>query len=213
VIPEPSYWDPVSPFLYQGPLELWSAGQPLVQIQVSHGLCGSRMNGEGLYWNGQRLLLQAVESEQATEAELRSWHASGVNTLVAPFDTTTAALADMADALGFLLLVRLTAVPDMALSAALAQHACSLGWLVPQELWQEQASRQTLCKLARENRQRIGVEVREPLVPELAAADFLACDRKTLPVLSTLEQPRLLVGNQDPSPLIEQGILGILNRS
>ena len=27
VIPEPSWWEPKTPFLYQGPLELWQDGQ------------------------------------------------------------------------------------------------------------------------------------------------------------------------------------------
>src|SRR5437879_11187839 len=27
IIPEPSWWEPKSPFLYEGPLELWQDGQ------------------------------------------------------------------------------------------------------------------------------------------------------------------------------------------
>src|SRR5262245_50368134 len=38
IIPEPGLWDPQSPFLYQGPLELWQCDQRCDQVQVRHGL-------------------------------------------------------------------------------------------------------------------------------------------------------------------------------
>src|SRR5262245_50237038 len=38
VIPEPSLWDPESPFLYQGLVELWQDGQRCDQTIVPHGL-------------------------------------------------------------------------------------------------------------------------------------------------------------------------------
>src|SRR5262245_52982530 len=38
VIPEPSLWDPQSPFLYSGPIELWDQGGRLDVVQVRHGL-------------------------------------------------------------------------------------------------------------------------------------------------------------------------------
>src|SRR5437763_15625817 len=38
VIPEPSFWDPESPFLYHGPVELWEDGERREQVTVRHGL-------------------------------------------------------------------------------------------------------------------------------------------------------------------------------
>src|SRR5438132_13394683 len=38
IIPEPSFWEPDNPFLYQGPIELWEDHIRLDEIQVSHGL-------------------------------------------------------------------------------------------------------------------------------------------------------------------------------
>src|SRR5579864_8804454 len=38
VIPEASFWDPESPFLYRGPVELWEGGQRCDLVQVTHGL-------------------------------------------------------------------------------------------------------------------------------------------------------------------------------
>src|SRR5262245_19233580 len=38
IIPEPSWWDPQSPFLYQGPVELWENGQKVEERQARLGL-------------------------------------------------------------------------------------------------------------------------------------------------------------------------------
>src|SRR4051812_29444194 len=38
VIPEASLWDPVSPFLYEGPVELWQDGVRVDRALVRHGL-------------------------------------------------------------------------------------------------------------------------------------------------------------------------------
>ena len=38
VIPEPSLWDPVSPFLYEGPVELWEDGERTDLVRLTHGL-------------------------------------------------------------------------------------------------------------------------------------------------------------------------------
>jgi hypothetical protein len=51
IIPEPSLWDPVAPFLYEGTLELWAEGRPLAKVQVSHGLRSYQLGIRGLRWN------------------------------------------------------------------------------------------------------------------------------------------------------------------
>src|SRR5947209_11341595 len=38
LIPEPSLWDPQTPFLYEGPVELWQGGQMCQQVLIRHGL-------------------------------------------------------------------------------------------------------------------------------------------------------------------------------
>src|SRR5690349_13797810 len=38
IIPEPSFWDPVSPFLYQGSVEVWTGGKCWCEVPISHGL-------------------------------------------------------------------------------------------------------------------------------------------------------------------------------
>jgi hypothetical protein len=38
VIPEPCFWEPGAPNLYEGPVELWGGDKLLVRLEVSHGL-------------------------------------------------------------------------------------------------------------------------------------------------------------------------------
>src|SRR5690349_5726458 len=38
IIPEPSLWEPESPFLYRGPVELWQDGACCDRVTLSHGL-------------------------------------------------------------------------------------------------------------------------------------------------------------------------------
>src|SRR5919201_1885533 len=61
LIPEASLWDPESPFLYQGPVELWQDGQRCDQVTVSHGLRTISLGPRGLRWNGRPLALRGRE--------------------------------------------------------------------------------------------------------------------------------------------------------
>src|SRR5437588_1108014 len=46
IIPEPAWWDPSSPFLYRGPLEIWRDGARVEAEQVRIGLRHT-LRGEG----------------------------------------------------------------------------------------------------------------------------------------------------------------------
>ncbi|MCS6852084.1 MAG: hypothetical protein NZ700_13055, partial [Gemmataceae bacterium] len=54
VIPEPCLWDPDSPFVYMGPVELWSAGQRLAEVSVVHPLRVVRLEATEIWVNGRR---------------------------------------------------------------------------------------------------------------------------------------------------------------
>jgi hypothetical protein len=62
VIPEPSLWDPISPFLYAGVLELWQDGAFADRTELRHGLRSVRLQSDGLLWNSKPLKLRAVEA-------------------------------------------------------------------------------------------------------------------------------------------------------
>ena len=48
LIPEPSPWNPASPFLYYGPVELWQAGARVDSARVTHGLRTLHLTRAGL---------------------------------------------------------------------------------------------------------------------------------------------------------------------
>src|SRR5262249_20125983 len=58
IIPEPNFWDPVSPFLYRAVLELWQDKQVCDRSQLTHGLRTLRLGPGGLLWNDRPLRLR-----------------------------------------------------------------------------------------------------------------------------------------------------------
>jgi hypothetical protein len=133
LIPEPSLWEPESPFLYRGPVELWQDGARADRTTVSHGLRSLSLGPRGLRVNGRPLTLRGRAAERLTDDEALGQRRAGCNLLVAPAEDATAPLWDTADRLGFFVLGRLTDGDDEALRrlAELERHPCCLGWLVP----------------------------------------------------------------------------------
>jgi hypothetical protein len=118
VIPEPSLWDPVSPFMYQGIVELWENGELCDRAAVRHGLRSAQLGPRGLHWNGELLRLRAVEREQLAADEMAELRGAGVNTVLTPPDPAVFAEAER---IGMLVLARPTMMP-------IASPAC-LGWV------------------------------------------------------------------------------------
>src|SRR5438552_150223 len=81
VIPEPSLWDPESPFLYRGPVELRQDGRPVDRVGVSHGLCSSSLTPRGLLWNGKPLRLRGRSARGLTDDTTLSLRRDGFNLL------------------------------------------------------------------------------------------------------------------------------------
>jgi hypothetical protein len=130
VIPEPSLWEPVSPFLYRGPVELWQDGERCERVTVTHGLCFAALKPDGLHWNGKPLSLRGRSVRGLTEDDARSLRQAGVNLLLAPVqESETWAIADR---LCFLVIGELPQLDDNALQCVkqrLAHPSC-LGWRV-----------------------------------------------------------------------------------
>ncbi len=131
VIPEASLWDLQSPFLYEGPVELWQGGQRLEKAWISHGLRSLKVGPAGVRLNGKLVTLSGREVESASEADLASWRSAGCNLLVAPVTPETEMLWSLADRLGFLVLGRLLdsdTATRQRVSRLLARASC-LGWV------------------------------------------------------------------------------------
>jgi hypothetical protein len=130
IIPEASLWDPESPFLYHGPVELWEDGCRCDQREVRHGLRRLSLGPRGLRCNGRPLAVHGVAREALSEDEGRDLRARGCNTLVAPVTAAAAGLWEAADRLGFLVIGRVGDAGAWALADDLRGHCCCLGWLL-----------------------------------------------------------------------------------
>jgi hypothetical protein len=102
LIPEPSWWDPQSPFLYAGPVELWEGSQKVAEVRTRCGLHYGRGTGDWLAWNGRPLGLTAVVRSSVRGDELPGLRDAGVNLVVVDADGL-ADLCDAADEVGMLL--------------------------------------------------------------------------------------------------------------
>src|SRR5262245_36147025 len=51
IIPEPSLWDPQSPFIYRAAVELWQDGSRCDRAEFDFGLRARAVNSRGLTWN------------------------------------------------------------------------------------------------------------------------------------------------------------------
>jgi hypothetical protein len=192
IIPEASLWDPQSPFLYQGPVELWQDGVRCDTVRLSHGLRAFSLGPRGLWVNGRLLAIRGQTCQHCTEADARRLHQASCNTLLAPVGPCSADLWDLADRYGFLMLGRLTRPDQLAQAAVLRGHASCLGWVLAADLSPDAA-------LTAE-RQLLGVELRQPptgpLPPEAA---FVVCPEAVLPHLAELNLPILVQGQESPA--------------
>jgi hypothetical protein len=132
IIPEACLWEPESPFLYQGPIELWQDGQRGDRVALSHGLRSLHLDERGLRINGRPRTLHGRWVTVCSDADARTLRQAGCNLLIAPVEESTLPLWEQADRLGFLMLGR---VPEDGEAARqhlemLSQHASCLGWLV-----------------------------------------------------------------------------------
>jgi hypothetical protein len=132
VIPEACLWEPESPFVYEGDVELWQEDHCVDRQPIRHGLRTLALSPAGLHLNGRRLSLHGGWV-QGGAGEAHAWRQRGWNLLLADVDVSRATLWDLADGFGFLVLGRL---PDLgettrSLVNRLSTHPSCLGWFLP----------------------------------------------------------------------------------
>lgn len=134
IIPEASWWDLQSPFLYEGPLELWQVDQRTDEAWISHGLRSLTLGSQEVRLNGRPVEVKGREIESATAKDFASWRTEGINLLLTPVRAETAVLWSLADQFGMLVLGRIadTDPETKERVARLGEHASSLGWLLPE---------------------------------------------------------------------------------
>lgn len=133
LIPEASWWNPLSPHLYEGPVELWRAGVCLDRLTIRHGLRSFSFGSHGLRINGRLTPLQGRRCDELDEALAHEWRCNGVNLLIVPADSS-ARTWHFADERGFLVLGELTPQTANTTLHQRAGHPSCLGWLVPPDV-------------------------------------------------------------------------------
>jgi hypothetical protein len=195
IIPESSWWEPKTPFLYEGPLELWQDGVLCERVAIRHGIRALQLTSKGLRLNGKPFLLRGKIVEPGmTEDGAKLLREAGFNAL-----WTIVAVADVepwnvADRVG---LFQLGSSVDMSefhfLRRELTSHPSHFGWIFNRaDLSNAPIQQDGLAML-------YGVNTSARSRPE--HADFLVCQESELAWLDDIDVPKVVVVKQLPDPL------------
>jgi hypothetical protein len=199
IIPEASLWDPESPFLYHGPIELWQGGQRIDRAEVTVGLRHVTLGPRGLFINGRPTRLHGRELAACTPEEALGMRAEGVNLWVVPGAEAEEALWALADQLGFLVLGRLGPVgPEWpGWVEKREQHPSCLGWLV-----EASPDITRITEAARSRGVHVGLvyEAGTP-VTDPSHLSFVACTPADAGEAARLGLPILGLGGEAEGPL------------
>jgi hypothetical protein len=211
VIPEPCFWEPQSPYLYQGPLELWQDGQRIAQTHLSRGLRQVRLLPQELRVNGQTMTLRGTSRLPSSEAEARALHAQGMNLLLPSVPQDYFDVWGFADRFGFFVLARAFA-PSVFLRWKQESHlyASALGWAFTPELLFDDLFAALPRKSDERSLARVGIELRDaPLQPLPARASFILCAQHVLPALADVALPKFVLAEAplEPAPA---GVVGYI---
>ena len=83
-IPEASLWNPISPFLYRGVVELLEDGVSVDRQPIQHGLRHVSVTAKGLFVNGRALTLKVKRVAELQPAMMTELREQDVNALIVP---------------------------------------------------------------------------------------------------------------------------------
>jgi hypothetical protein len=212
VIPEPSFWDPQSPFLYQGPVELVQDGTTCDRRDVSHGIRHVQLGAKGLRVNGKAVFLNGTSRAPAGDAEARRLHESS-NLLVTEAYRERPELWDLADRMGFFVLARVTAVSAFwRWRDAAARHPAALGWVFPPSLLDRELLTAFEARPASGHRPLVGMDLTTfPTSPPDHPFDFILCDETARSAFEGTGLP-LLIAVDDPTDARPPGGANVFGR-
>jgi len=133
IIPEASLWEPESPHLYSGPIELWQDGVRCEVVPVRHGLRHVGLGPRGLRLNSKPIRLKGRTVSTCNDEQALALRESGYNLLLTPVSEESRHVWEVADRLGFFVLGRVKTRAQARLTQHLTGHASCLGWVVAGE--------------------------------------------------------------------------------
>jgi hypothetical protein len=187
IIPEPNLWEPQTPFTYQGTVELWHGKQQCDMVQIRCGLRTLQLGPRGLRLNGRPLLLRGIARSAFSEAEIRSLHQAGYNSLVVPAGPEMAQWKEAGDRFGFLVLGRINSKADAKYNDPRSSSPSWLGWLGHVDLFQDELSRIALPAVF----SPMGIELSRAPEELPSGTSFIACEEMLLPSLEGIRLPKL----------------------
>lgn len=193
LIPEPSWWEPKTPLLYEGPLELWQDGERCEQIRLRHGVRTVQLTDAGLRVNGKPCLLQGVCAETFTEEHARRWHDDGVNLVLAPARDESMDLWTITDRFGLFVLGRVEQPhqwPRWALASQ--RHPSFLGSVLTSAAMPTVGERAPGPGLA-------GAELSPDGALPQGRFDFLLGNQAALAAIAPPAVSRILLANEPPT--------------
>lgn len=205
VIPEPSWWDPESPFLYEGAIELLQDGASCERRAVRQGIRRLQLTSKGLRLNGKPFALRGkvVEPTKSPE-ELAHLRTRGYNALLTIVDDPGIGLWDQADRLGFFMLGTASdSSRFLEHRNDVAEHPSNFGWIFNRADFlagpADDAARAMLY----------GVNTSARNIPP--NSDFLVCLENELSWLDDVALPKLLVTNEAPENLATRAdVIGVI---
>jgi hypothetical protein len=202
VIPEPNLWEPQTPFLYQGEVELWQGGQRCDQAPVVRGLRTLRLGREGLLVNGHPLAIRGLACEGCSEQEARRLHDAGYNTIVVPIGEGASRIGEIGDRYGLLIMGRLISKDQLTQARAMARHSSFLGWILDPAFFEHPLLGQAPDLLAAvlpwypdTDEKLVGIELKQcsALAALPPGISFVACREELLPALDDVALPKLVL--------------------
>jgi hypothetical protein len=205
IIPEASPWEPTTPFLYEGPLELWQGSTKLDERRISYGLKNLVLRRKGLVLNGKPFQFRGMKLDHCEEAEAGRLHDANYNLLCAPVTGGDDDLWKLADRFGLFMLGQVDAGTDELFWFAeeeLNPHVSSFGWVLPQSVLEQRQLWHTAVSVLRGHRQQLlmGIKLDEPFTGVLPGeVSFVVCSEQLLPELEATKLAKILIvkGNVD----------------
>jgi len=206
VIPEPSWWDPQSPFLYEGAIELLQDGVSCERCAIRHGMRRLQLTAQGLRLNGKPYLLRCKFVQPTFPAlNLKRLRDEGLNTLVTTVDDSGLALWDSADRIGFFVLGMTDEVGRfLEFRNNLANYPSNFGWIFNRADF--------LAGLSDDDTRAMFYGVNTSARSSPPNADFLVCLDSELAWLEDVALPKLIVAKQMPEGMAKRSdVIGLID--
>jgi hypothetical protein len=195
VVPEPSWWEPETPFLYVGSVELWQDGEFCERVAISHGIRWLQLTPKGLHLNGKRFTLRGKIVDPAiSEADARKLREQEFNALFTAIAEPRLALWGLADRIGFFVV---GTAPEMATFLDcrndLTTRPSTFGWVFNRaEIVKAPVQVEGLAMF-------YGID--SSAKSRAGEAVFLVCRDTELAWLDDAELPKLVIVQNLPDPL------------